>query len=184
MSAALVPVITRQGLAALARAQGDGLQATIDRVAVGRGRPVAGGYAGYTPAKDDTALGAEVTRVRILSGAKRPPSGFRILAVVPADPQGPEYPIREVGFYLGTGELFCLWSDPGLILSYATRLSDVELSFELQLEQIPSGALTLTVTTPDIPDTAGVLARLLAASCRTFIADLRQEKRLVARGNY
>ena len=184
MSAALVPVITRQGLAALARAQGDGLQASIARVAVGRGRYLNGQYVGYAPAKDDAALGAEVTRVPILSGSKRPPSGFRVLAVVPAGSAPDEFPIREVGFFLATGELFCLWSDPTLILSYATLLSDVELSFELQLEQIPTSALTLTVTTPDVPDTAGVLARLLSAACRTLSADLRQERRLVARNIY
>jgi hypothetical protein len=180
MSQALVPVITRAGLAAVIRAQGDGLQAEIVSMAVGLGRSVLGKSVGYLPSKDATGLAQEVLRVPLLSGARVGDAGFRVLARVPASSAPAEYVIREVGFFLATGELLVLWSDPTLLLASKTTLSDVDLSFDLQLEQLPLSALTIVVEAPDIPDTSGVLAYQIAASANLFIAALDAEGRLAA----
>lgn len=165
MSAALVPVITRKGLAAVVRAQGDGLQASIVSMAVGQG---VNSNAGYVPSKDATALASEAIRVPLLSGTRIDPAGFRVLARVPAASSPANYIVREVGFFLSTGELLALWSSTDFPLAAKTGLSDIDLAFDLFLEQLPVSALALTVTEPDIPDTTGVLATLLCVQANQF----------------
>ncbi len=115
MSDPLVLTLTRAGLAACVRAQGDGLQAQVDRVAVGRGVNVAGVFSGYTPSKTATGLLNEVIRVPILSGAKLGAPGearFKVLAEISKTSAPAAYDIREVGFFLADGTLLALWSDP------------------------------------------------------------------------
>lgn len=180
MSDALVPVITRRGLAALVNAAANGLMATIDTMAIGFGANSAGQYVGYVPSKDATALANEIVRVPLLSGSRLDPVGFRVLAQVPSSTPPDEFAIREVGFYLASGELFMLWSDPDFPVASKTPLSDVDLAFDLFLEQIPTASLTINVVGPDVPDTAGVLAQLLATDANLFIAALDQERRLVS----
>lgn len=184
MSAPLIPVLTNVGLAAIANAQGTGLQATIDRIAIGRG--VANGvgvYQGYTPPRTSTALRGEMARIPLLSGTRRDPSGFSVLGVLPASSPG-TYPVNEVGFYLSDGTLLALWSDPGFPLAYKTTLADLELGFDLLLEAIPTSVLAITVLNPDVPDTAGALALLLSCETRSFIKSINAEQRAVARGIY
>ena len=183
MSSPLVPVLTSAGLAAVANAQGTGLLATIDRIAVGRGTLQSGVYKGYAPDKAQTALKGEMARLPILSGSRRDPSGFSVLALLPATSPG-EYPINEAGFYLANGTLFAVWSDAVYPLAYKTTQADVELGFDLLLDAIPTSALAITVLNPDIPDTAGALALLLSCHVRNFIKSLNAEKRAVARGIY
>ena len=113
-----------------------------------------------------------MARLPILSGQRRAPAGFTILSVLPASSPG-SYPINEVGFYLSTGVLFAVWSDPSYPLAYKTTLADVELGFDLLLEAIPTELLAITVLDPDVPDTAGVLATLLAVTARLFVGELR-----------
>lgn len=163
MSEALVPVITRVGLATLARLDGTGLQAQISHIAVGRGVNVAGNFIGYQPAKGATALYNEATRVPIISGSRLDPGGFRVMAEVPRTATPAEYAIREVGFFLSDGTLFALWSDPALVLAFKTTLADIALSLDLYLEQVPTDRLTLTVLDPEVPEYAGALASVLAA---------------------
>lgn len=183
MSAPLVPVLTSAGLAAVANAQGTGLQMTIDRVAIGRGVQQSGVFKGYAPDRAQTALKGEMARLPILSGSRRDPSGFSVLSVLPSSSLG-EYPINEVGFYLSTGTLFAIWSDAVYPLAYKTTLADVELGFDLLLDAIPTSALAITVLNPDVPDTAGVLALLLSCETRSLIAQIKAEKRAAARGIY
>ncbi|WP_026190729.1 phage tail-collar fiber domain-containing protein [Methylobacterium sp. WSM2598] len=178
MSDPLVLTLTRPGLAACVRAQGDGLQAVVDRVAVGRG--VASGliYAGYTPSKDATALQNEVIRVPVISGSKLGAPGqarFRVLAEVPKTSSPSEYAIREVGFYLSDGTLLALWSDPtpGFVLASKTALADVAFSMDLVLDQIPTNALTLAVLEPEIPEWAAAIAELLGASAGSWRDGIR-----------
>lgn len=189
MSEPLVPVITRAGLNACVDAQGDGLQAHLQYIAVGRGLASIGGggttYASYVPSNTQTALKSQVIQVPLISGAKLDNAGFRVLARVPKTSTPAEYPIREVGFYLSDGTLFAVWSDPAVgVLAAKTALADIDLAFELYLQQIPTGSLTLTVEQPDIPDTATVLCELLAVGGNTFAKNLARERRAVARGLY
>ncbi len=181
MSSPLVPVITLQGLAALANAQGTGVQATIDAIAVGRGVLAGTTFVGYTTTNTMVGLQGEQIRLPILSGQRRAPSGFTVLAVLPASSPG-EYPINEVGFYLADGTLFALWSDPTFPLAFKSALADVELGFDLLFEAVPVSLLAITVLDPDVTDTAGVLAMLLAQAANHFTETLKINERLIARG--
>lgn len=182
MSEPLIPVLTNVGLAAIANAQGTGLAAVIDRVAIGRGAVDGLGiYRGYTPARGATGLKGEMARVPILSGSRRDPAGFSILSVLPSSSPG-TYPVNEVGFYLANGTLLALWSDPGFPLAYKTTLADLELGFDLLLEAIPTSALNITVLNPDVPDYAGAMAEGVAMMARMLIGQNKIIDRLNAAG--
>jgi hypothetical protein len=187
MSDPLVVTLTRAGLAACVRAQGDGLQAVVNKVAVGRGLNSGGSYTGYTPSKDATALQNEVIRVPIISGSKLgapTQARFRVLAEVPKTSAPTEYSVREVGFYLSDNTLLALWSDPtpGFVLASKTALSDIALSFDLVLDQIPTGSLTISVLDPEIPEWAAAIAEQLACQARAWRNDIKIARRLRAAG--
>ncbi|MWO10830.1 phage tail protein, partial [Escherichia coli] len=131
----------------------------------------AGVFKGYVPDKTQTALKGEMARVPILSGSRRDPSGFSVLSVLPASSPG-EYPINEIGFVLGDGTLFAVWSDAVYPLAYKTTLADVELGFDLLLDAIPTSALAIMVLNPDVPDTAGALASGVAMMARLLIGQI------------
>lgn len=180
MSEPLIPVLTNVGLAAIANAQGTGLAAVIDRIAIGRGViDGLGVYRGYIPPKTATALRGEMARIPILQGQRRDPSGFSILGVLPKESAG-TYPVNEVGFFLENGTLLAVWSIPDYPLAYKTTLADLELGFDLLLEAIPTSALNITVLNPDVPDYAGAIAEGIAMHARLFIEQSRINRRLDA----
>ena len=185
MSDSLVCTFTAVGLQALVNAQDDGLQAEISHLAVGQGAIAGSGFAGYAPARSDTALRNETIRVPILSGQPLDAqAGFRVLATVPASSSPAEYWIREVAAILSDGTVLAIWSDPLHPLAGKTGTTDVDLAYDLILDGIPAGLLAITVTDPDVPDPTGAIAELLSCGLRTFIADLAREKRAVSRGIY
>lgn len=146
----------------------------------GKGRDAGTKFVGYVPTLEATALASEVSRVPILSGSRIGSEGFRILARLPAGAAPDGTAIREIGIYLKTGQLLCLWSDPVLPIAFTSSLSDFDIGFQLTLTQLPVDRLTLTVLEPDIPDTAAVLAEMLAMHARTFIETSRVNRRLDA----
>lgn len=172
---AIVPVITNAGLAALIRAQGDGLQGALSHMAIGRGIPNGSGWKGYVPDRTMTALRQEDARVPLFSGTPIE-GGFRVLARFPETPAGVDMQVREVGFFLATGQPLAIWSEiADAPLTVRTPRAGVDLAFELRLAQVPLSALTITVLNPDIPDTAGVLARMIAVEARGFLGDIRDD---------
>lgn len=178
----IVPTLTEVGLAAGLRSQGDGIDLQLSHMAVGRGIADGGTWKGYVPSRAQTALVREDARVPILSGSKLPGLGFRVLAVAPRTTDGSELPIRELGWYLDTGELLCVWSQVAAApLAYRTPQAEVHLAHELYLQQFPLSVLNITVMQPDIPDTTGVLALLVATQAHTLAADLNLELRAHAR---
>lgn len=181
MSVPLVPVITAGGLAALANAQGTGLQATIASIAIGEGALSGGLRKGYVPNSTMTALQGPMTTIPIISGSRLDPAGFRVRAILPATSPG-IYTINEVGFVLSTGVLFALWSDPNYGLAPKTPLADVELALDILLEQIPTALLAISVVEPDIPDTTAVLAELLRMGTMLTTQAIQTEERLRGRG--
>lgn len=185
MSESLVCTFTDVGLRALVNAQNNGLKAEIVALAVGRGATLGATFGGYTPVRASTGLKNETARVPILSGtALGSDAGFRLLAVVPASSLPAEYWIQEVAAILADGTVLAIWSDPLHPLTGKTARSDTDLAYDLFIDEIPAGLLNITVIDPDIPDTTAVLAGLLSCTCRSFIADLAQEQRAVARGVY
>ncbi len=187
---AIVPTLTRAGLAAIRNLQGSGLQGTLTNIAVGRGVASGSTWVGYTPTGAETGLKAEQARVPLLSGtllgdpaSLTDPLGFRVLAEVPPmAPGGATYPINEVGFILSDGTLLAVWSDPAYPLAFSTTLAAVDLALDLFLQQLPPNALTIQVQEPDVPDTTGVLAELLAGLARRTTDLMALTDRLTLRG--
>lgn len=180
MSESLVCTFTDVGLRALVNAQRDGLQAQIVALAVGKGAAAGADFTGYVPARTATALKSETIRVPILSGtALGSSAGFRLLAVVPAISLPAEYWIQEVAAILADGTVLAIWSDPDHPLTGKTARSDTDLAYDLILDAIPTGLLSITVTDPDIPDTTTVLAMLLTTATNQFSASLTEEIRRV-----
>ncbi|MCF4125048.1 phage tail-collar fiber domain-containing protein [Methylobacterium sp. SyP6R] len=182
---ALVPTIVDVGLAACLRAQGDGIEARLSHMAVGRGIADGGTWKGYVPSRTQTGLVREDVRAPILSGTKVPDFGFRVLARIPRTTDGSELPIREVGWYLESGEMLCVWSEVAAApLAYRTPRAEVDLAHELYLRQLPLSILNITVQQPDIPDPMAGLFGLFSTECRLFIAALEAERRSVDRKIY
>ena len=179
-STALVPTITNAGLAAAVNAKATGVVINLAQVGVGQGVITNNVPGGYTPDPTLTALKSEAIRVPLLSGTSIGSGAFRVLAQIPASSMPAQYPIWEVGFYLDTSVLFALWSSPAYPLASKTALSDVDLAFDLNLAQIPVGALALTVQEPDAPDMAGVLATLLEVQANSFTQALLMQERIIA----
>ena len=172
---AIVPVITNVGIAALLRAQGDGVLGALSHMAIGRGIANGVGWTGYQPDRTMITLRQEDARVPLFSGTKIE-QGFRVLARFPEAPAGVELPVREVAFILSTGEPLAIWSEiADAPLTFRTPRAGVDLAFELRLAQVPLSALTITVTNPDIPDTAGVLFRMIAIEARGLLGDIRRD---------
>lgn len=182
MTDSLVCTFTAAGLAALANAQGTGLQAVVSHLAVGRGQTSGSGFVGYAPVPSQTALKNETIRAPLITGTRLDPAGFRVLATVPASSAPDEYWIREVAAVLSDGVLLAIWSDPLHPLSGKTSRTDVELAYDLLLEAIPSGLLAISVLEPDIPDTTGVLAALLRGHAQDTTHLLKINERLIRRG--
>ncbi|SON55534.1 hypothetical protein HDIA_1993 [Hartmannibacter diazotrophicus] len=179
-AAALQMTITTAGLAAVIAAQGDGLQATITEIAVGKGIASAGGFVGYEPAETATALVSETARVPLISGQVLADEGFRVQAQVPATED--VYTIREIGVFLSDGTLLAVWSDPTRLVAATSPLADINFAVDLHLEALPLDALAITVLEPDIPDLTAVLAELLAAATRNHIANIDLDQRCRAAG--
>ena len=180
MSDALVPTITNGGLLAAVNAKNNGLQATIAAIGVGTGIVTNGIGTGYQPSAQATALQSEQIRVPILTGTSLQPAGFRVLAQIPSKSAPASYTVWEVGFYLDTGLLFALWSSTAFPLAAKTGLADIDLAFDLYLEQLPEGSMDISVVEPLIPDTAAVMAELLAQQANLFSAVLKMNSRLIA----
>ncbi len=104
-----------------------------------------------------------------------------MLARIPSSSTPASYIIQEVGFYLDTGVLFALWSSPAFPLAAKTGLADVDLAFDLLLEQLPVASMAISVLEPDVPDTTGVLAEQLATQANLFSQVLLIQQRLVAK---
>ncbi len=177
----LVPTVTNGGLAA-ACAVGNGLAVALTTIGVGIGQgPITSGMgAGYATSGTQTALFNEVCRVPIISGAPLGENAFQVEAIVPRSSTPANYVIQEVGFYTDKGLLFAVWSSPQYPLAAKTALSDVQLAFDLFLQQLPPGSITVNVSGPSIPSTAGVLARLLAVQANAFAGRLIEAKQRLA----
>ena len=179
MSSALQPTITNAGLAA-ACTVGNGLAVALTQIGVGQGVLTNGIGAGYAPDTTQTALKSEVIRVPILSGAPLGQNAFEVEGIVPASSTPANYVVWEVGFYTATNVLFAVWSSTQFPLAAKTGLADIQLAFDLFLQQLPPGSVTVTVSGPSIPSTAGVLAELLAQGANAFAGRLADATRRYA----
>ena len=190
MSSDLVPLFTRAGLVKLRNAQSTGVQATIAALAIGRGVVSGGGYVGYQPDGNETALKGEIVRAAIYQGepiggvAGADPIGFRVMSVFPAlAPGTPSYPVYEVGIFLDDGTLLALWStpDPAARLGDATAVAAFELAFDLYLTAVPVTALAITVQQAS-SDNLAALFELMRGVAQNYTRQMRSTHRLARRG--
>ncbi len=180
---AIVPTICNAGLAASFRAQGDGIDVKLSHMAVGRGLPNGTGWKGYVPLRTQTALMREDVRVPLLSGSVLDGEGFRVLARIPRTADGSEVQVREVGWFLSTGELLCVWSEVAdAPLTSRTPRAEIDFAHDLYLSQVPLASIDLLVEQPDIPDTTAVLAELLSVQARGFVNHVTLTLKLAALG--
>ncbi|SON55821.1 hypothetical protein HDIA_2280 [Hartmannibacter diazotrophicus] len=179
-AAALQMTITTAGLAAVIAAQGDGLQATIIEIAVGKGEPAGADFVGYEPVETATALVSEAARVPLISGQVLAGKGFRVQAQVPATED--VYTIREIGAFLSDGTLLALWSDPTQLVAATSPLADINFAVDLNLAALPLDALAITVLEPDVPDLTPILAELLAAQAANHLNHIELDQRCRAAG--
>lgn len=162
MSVALTPTITKAGMTALFNATLTGLEAELSHVAMGD--------VSWSPTDDATALANELSRVPVAGGRLTDWNHITVTAL--DDTDGLYYECYEVGFYLRSGELFAIWSNPllhadtpspGLLCSKTPGINLV-MTFDLVLQGIPPDSLTLLLPEQDITvDMAETVAKLAHA---------------------
>lgn len=131
---ALIPVITTKGLAAAWTADNTGVAAKITHIALGSN--------GYSPSKGQISLQAEKKRYAIADGQRVGDTQIHVTALAD-DPS--EFWVKEVGFYLEDGTLFAVWSAANP-LAYKSALVPLLLGFDLVLDALPAGSITVVST--------------------------------------
>ncbi|RCK44797.1 hypothetical protein TH25_19250 [Thalassospira profundimaris] len=139
----LSPVLTSAGLAAVAAAHGQGLQAKITHIALGDG-----GYAvrdasdaPLAAAQALTVMQSEQVRVGVYAGAI--PGPQQIVVEARIDAGKPNFWVKEVGFFLEDGTLFAIWSSNTLNLGFRGDLVPWVFRFALAWTQLPENAVTV-----------------------------------------
>ncbi|MCM2291104.1 phage tail protein [Allorhizobium sp. BGMRC 0089] len=177
---ALVPVLTRAGMRAVFNASRDGLSARVSHLAFGD--------SAYTPSGEETALKSEKLRIPIAGGSWVGDFTIHMTGLLDA---GPSFWIRECGMILSDGTLLAVWSDPATPLAYKTDGVPIVTAFDLTLEALPQGAVTVQAGNVDLSLFFGVeFSRLATAITDNFnrhmaqAAELAELKRQVASLNY
>ncbi len=104
---------------------------------------VALGTTGYTPYRTATALQNEVLRVPISGGSNASDNQIHLTAMFDQDIT---ITAREIGFYLEDGTLFAVDSHPSNILVYKKPSTKLIEAFDLILDAVPSGSITVDTT--------------------------------------
>ncbi|MGY0794314.1 tail fiber protein [Azospirillum argentinense] len=134
MTTTIVPVITNAGRQKVINVTASGFgPAVISHVGFGS--------AAYTPAATATALQAERRRVPATGGAAVAPHLVHVTAIDDGDTA---YEIRELGFFLDDGTLFAVYSHPSAKLADKVAGVDFMLAFDLAVQSLPAGSLTVT----------------------------------------
>ncbi len=142
MTTYISPTITDVGLNAILSATRQGLEGDITHIALGDG-----GGSGYDPNPDADALRNERFRVAVGGGERTGPATITLQALLD---DSPAFWVREVGFILGDGTLFALWSDEAKPLLYKTADGVVVVAFTLALSGVPENSVNVTIAGPDV----------------------------------
>lgn len=160
---ALIPTITDSGLRAVLAADNTGLDAVISHIALGN--------QAHTPDRSQTTLQNEQMRMTVASGSRVGDHQIHLEALAQGDG---DFWVREVGFFLATGELLAVWSDPDTPLAYKAPGQDLLLAFDLSLSALPAESVTVEVTGPALNlYLATELVRLANAHVRQAIRETR-----------
>lgn len=138
----LLPVFTTAGISALFSAQQAGLSASIAHIALGD--------AGYAVSDADgkplaaiqaaTTLVSERARIPVAGGDLVGDHQLHVTAIEDGDT---EYWVKELAFILADGTVLAIWSDPDTTLAWKAAGIDLDLAFDLSLEAVPAGAVTV-----------------------------------------
>lgn len=131
----LTITLTDAGMAAVAAAHGQGLQAKITHVAVGD--------LGYAPGAGVTALHNERARVALTAGGVIAPRQVLLQGMIPAG--GQEFFIRELGYFLEDGTLLGVWSDPVTPLGWIGGATPWFFKLSFAWSALPVDAITVII---------------------------------------
>lgn len=135
----IIPIITIAGRAAAIRASNDGIELAVTHVSFGA--------AAYSPVGDETSLRDEKKRVPVMAGGKITPTQIRLAGIWPKD--GVAQEINEIGYWAGS-TLIAVYSRerPSGVgpIAYKPAASDFVMFNDLKFIDIPSGSLTVQVT--------------------------------------
>lgn len=135
---ALMPVITDAGLAAIFNAEQTGVKAQVTQIALGN--------QSYTAHKTQTHLRQERDRINVSGGKRVNDHQIHISALADSDK---EFWVKEVGFYLGDGTLFAVWSDDQP-LAYKSKNVPLLLAFDLALSALPANSIEIITGTDNL----------------------------------
>lgn len=127
--------ITQTGLNQAVQASANGISLEITHVALGT--------AGYTPSRSATSLQAEVAREPIAGGANVSGTQIHLTAIFNDNNQ---FSAKEIGFFLSDGTLFAVDSHPTDILIYKHSSATLIEAFDLVLDAVPTGSITVNTT--------------------------------------
>lgn len=132
-------VITRKGLDECISAKSKGIKIEI--------KWVSAGDRAYTPNPDQTVLQNEIQRVEF--GEYKDGGGSTLQATAKFSGP-PEYPIKELGFWLASGTLFGVISAPNTTLNYKPKNGNCIQPITLDLSALPSNTVTVVVGTENL----------------------------------
>ena len=125
-------VITQIGLDKAVSASINGIQIEITHIGFGTG--------GYTPLRTRQTLNNEVLRVPVAGSKDIDVNQVHLTALVDSG----DFTCREIGFYLADGTLFSVMSHPTNTIFYKTAMSNPIQGFDLVLDAVPIGSVTVT----------------------------------------
>ncbi|WP_051303251.1 phage tail protein [Psychromonas aquimarina] len=127
--------VTQAGLNNAVQASAKGISLQITHVALGT--------RGYVPHRNMTALQHEIIRVPIAGGANVAGNQVHLTALFDSDVEITAY---EIGFFLADGTLFAVDSHPSDVLVYKHQSAKVVEAFDLILDAVPPGSITVNTT--------------------------------------
>lgn len=130
---------TNKGLDELISAKNQGIRGIITHVGAGTAK--------YTPLSTQSALKDERQRVPVADFEDVSGSELRVAARFDGDA---EYVVGEVGFYLESGTLLAVYSEPGKTMTYKSPTTSWIQRFTLDLAPLPTDSVTVTVGVENI----------------------------------
>lgn len=127
-------VITQVGLDRAIDANQSGVSIEITHIGFGT--------QGYTPSRSRHALSNEVVRVAIAGGKNVSANQIHLTALL----ESGEFACKEIGVYLSDGTLFAVSSMPNGTIFYKQELNTVMQAFDLVLDVVPTGSVTVNTS--------------------------------------
>lgn len=158
---------TSAGLAELVNAKNQGLKGAI--------KWIAAGSRSYVPSAEQTALLREEQRELIADYEDLSQTQLRMGTVFKGEL---EYEVREVGFFLESGTLLAVYSQPNTLLAYKSASTSWVQKFTLDISPLPTDSVTIIAGADNINL---LLAEELAGLAAATIANMNRHLALYDR---